>query len=140
MSPDKLTERRGRGIRVADKGLRVTDTELAVLDVLWTRGTATIREIAETVYRDSSPAVYATVQKLLERLEKKECVVRDRESFAHVFRANVARSDLIGQELESLAQKLCGGSLTPLLVHLVESTKLTERERKMLRRLVDETK
>ncbi len=122
------------------KGCYVTDHELAVIEVLWTRGQATIREIAEAVYGSSATTAYATVQKLLERLEKKRCVERDRTSFAHVFRPTVQRPDVIRQELESLADKLCGGSLTPLLMHLVETTKLSPSDRKMLRRLIDESK
>jgi BlaI family penicillinase repressor len=125
---------------MAKQGRNVTDYELAVLDVLWARGQATIREIAEAVYGSSATTTYATVQKLLERLEKKGCVERDRTSFAHVFRARIERADLIGRELESVADKLCGGSLTPLLMHLAETTKLSQRDRKMLRRLIDESK
>ncbi len=122
------------------KGRMVTDYELAVIEVLWNRGQATIREIAEAVYGNSATPTYATVQKLLERLEKKGCVERDRTSFAHVFRPKVQRTEVIGQELESLAEKLCGGSLTPLLMHLAETTKLSDRDRKMLRKLIDESK
>ena len=125
---------------MAKQGRNVTDYELAVLDVLWARGQATIREIAEAVYGSSATTPYATVQKLLERLEKKGCVERDRASFAHVFRAKVERADLIGQGLASLAEKLCGGSLTPLLMHLAETTRLSQRDRKMLRNLIDESK
>jgi BlaI family transcriptional regulator, penicillinase repressor len=125
---------------MAKKGRRVTEYELAVLDVLWNCGPATIREITEAVYRKTSPTSYATVQKLLERLEKKGCVHRDRSQFAHRFRAKIARTELIGQGLEDLAQKLCGGSLTPLLVHLAETTRLSPRDRLMLRKLIDETK
>jgi BlaI family penicillinase repressor len=125
---------------MAKKSINVTEYELAVLEVLWRRRSATIREITEEVYGEFSTTAYATVQKLLERLERKACVSRDRSAFAHVFRATIDRSDLIGQELESLAEKLCGGSLTPLLVHLAESTKLTDRQRKMLRKLVNEAK
>jgi BlaI family penicillinase repressor len=123
---------------MAGKTLQVTEYELAVLEVLWNRGSATIREITEAIYGGISTTAYATVQKLLERLERKGCVDRDRSSYAHVFRAKIDRSDLIGEGLESLAEKLCGGSLTPLLVHLVETTKLSDRQRKMLRRLIDE--
>jgi BlaI family transcriptional regulator, penicillinase repressor len=125
---------------MAKKRRRVTEYELAVLDVLWNRGPATIREITEAVYQESSPASYATVQKLLERLEKKGCVRRDRSGFAHRFHAKVTRTELIGQGLEELAEKLCGGSLTPLLMHLAESTRLKPQDRLMLRKLIDETK
>jgi predicted transcriptional regulator len=125
---------------MAKKACNVTDYELAILEVLWDRNQSTIRDIAETVYGSSATATYATVQKLLERLEKKGCVERDRTSFAHVFRPKVRRVDVIGQELEGLADKLCGGSLTPLLMHLAEITKLSQQDRKMLRKLIDESK
>lgn len=125
---------------MAKKSLNVTEYELAALEVLWRRGSATIRDITEEIYGTSSTTTYATVQKLLERLERKGCVDRDRSSFAHLFRATIDRSDLIGEGLENLAEKLCGGSLTPLLVQLVETTSLTDRDRKMLRKLIDEAK
>jgi BlaI family transcriptional regulator, penicillinase repressor len=123
---------------MAKKTVNVTEYELAVLEVLWERKSATIREITETIYGDTSTTSYATVQKLLERLEKKACVRRDRKSFAHQFSTKIDRPDLIAQGLETLAEKLCGGSLTPLLVHLVETQKLTDRQRKTLRDLIDE--
>ena len=116
----------------------VTEFELAVLDVLWGCESATIAEITEAIYCSKKTSAYATVQKLLERLESKGYVSRDRSSFAHVFRATVSRSDLIGQGLQRLAEKLCGGSLTPLLLHLTESVPLSERERRSLRKLIDE--
>jgi len=122
------------------KPFKVTDYELAVLEVLWERGSASIREITDKVYEEPSTTNYATVQKLLERLEEKGCVSRDRSSFAHIFRAEVQRGELIDEGLEGLAEQLCGGSLTPLLVHLVGKKKLTRKERDMLRELIDEAK
>jgi predicted transcriptional regulator len=116
----------------------VTEYELAVLTVLWKHGEATIRQITEEVYGNTSTAAYATVQKLLERLAKKGCVARRRSSPAHLFRAKVARENLIVQGLENLAEKLCEGSLTPLLIHLVAKAKLSPDDRDMLRRLIDE--
>jgi len=70
-------------------------------------------------------------------LPRYDYVERDRSSFKHTFSAAIERSELIGQGLENLAEKLCGGSLTPLLVHLVESTRLTDRQRKTLREFID---
>jgi predicted transcriptional regulator len=125
---------------MARKAVPVPPYELAVLDVLWERGSATIREITEAIYRESSPGAHATVQKLLERLENKGYVHRDRDSFAHVFRPRIARSRLIGRGLEELAEKLCGGSLTPLLMHLAQTTRLSTRDREMLRKLIDKAK
>ena len=116
-------------------GLRqdVTDAELAVLQVLWDRGSATIRQIADAIYPRGTAAHYATVQKLLERLEGKACVARDRRPWPHLFEAKVNRDALIGLRLRAMAQKLCGGSLTPLLTHLVDASPLARADLQALR-------
>ena len=78
------------------KSIDVTDTELSILTILWERGAATIRKISDELYSEESTAAeYATVQKLLERLQAKGCVSRDSRSFAHVFRAKIKRSSLM---------------------------------------------
>jgi predicted transcriptional regulator len=116
----------------------ITDAELSVLEVLWDRGPATIRHITDLLYPEGTTAQYATVQKLLERLESKGCVARDRQGQAHSFSAAIDRNELIGRRLQAVAEKLCGGSLTPLLTHLVRARRLSERERNELRALIDE--
>jgi predicted transcriptional regulator len=115
----------------------VTDAELAVLQVLWDEGPATIRQLVERVYNRSGASVYATVQKLLDRLEAKGCVTRERGGPVHVFQAAIHRDELIGRRLRAVADSLCGGSLSPLLTHLVEGRGLSEKERKELRGLIE---
>jgi predicted transcriptional regulator len=116
----------------------VTDAELAVLHVLWDQGPATIRQITDALYPGGSEAHYATVQKLLERLEKKSYVARDRSAHAHSFSARLDRDALVGQRLRVMAEKLCGGLMAPLLTHLVRAEALTSEEREELRHLIDE--
>jgi predicted transcriptional regulator len=116
----------------------VTDTELAVLQALWDGGPATIRRLTDVLYPGGGAAEYGTVQKLLDRLEKKGCVRRDRTGAAHTFTAAIGRDELIGRRLQTMAEKLCGGSLTPLLTHLVRGRRLSARERQELRALIDE--
>ena len=115
----------------------VTDAELALLQSLWNHEPATIRQLVDRVYGQEGTSVYATVQKLLDRLEAKGCVVRDRGGPVHVFRAAIGRDELIGRRLRAVADSLCGGSLSPLLTHLVEGRGLSEKERRELRALVD---
>lgn len=117
--------------------IEVSPYELAVLEVLWDRGPSTIREISQSIYGKSTTACYATVQKLLERLEVKRCVKRRRQSPAHTFQAKIDRSDLIATGLEVLARKLCGGSFTPLLMHLTARVRLTKPERDLLQKLIE---
>ena len=111
----------------------VADAELSVLEVLWEQGPATIRQITDALYPGGTVSHYATVQKLLERLEAKSCVARDRSGWAHLFRAAIGRDDLILSRLQATADKLCGGSLAPLLTNLVRAKRLSARERRELR-------
>lgn len=114
----------------------VTETELAVLKVLWRRGAATIRELTGELYPEGGLSHYATVQKLLERLDGKGHVSREPRGRANVFQATVGRGELISRRLQATADSLCEGSLTPLLTHLVGSARLSSEEISRLRELV----
>jgi predicted transcriptional regulator len=118
----------------------VTDAELAVLQTLWEQGAATIRQLADVLYPGGKAAQYGTVQKLLERLESKKCVRRDRAPWPHVFFPAVDRGTLIGWRLRDTADKLCGGSLTPLLMHLLKAEQLSSEERQELRSFLEQLK
>jgi len=118
----------------------VTDAELAVLQTLWERGTATIRQITDVLYPEGTTALYGTVQKLLERLEGKECVRRDRDTWPHQFSAAIDRETLIGWRLRATAEKLCGGSMAPLLLHLLKTEQFNPAERQELRSFLDHLK
>jgi BlaI family penicillinase repressor len=116
----------------------ITESELAVLRILWDREAATIRQLADILYPRGEAAQYATVQKLLDRMEAKGYVRRDRSLYVHVFRAVLNRDQLIGRRLRSLAEMLCDGSLTPLLTHLARANDLTDEDRLALRAIMDE--
>ena len=120
------------------KPQHVTDAELAILRVLWEREQATVREITERLYQAVRESELATVQKLLKRLEGKKCVLQNKNVWPHTYTASMSREELIGRRLQSTADDLCGGSLSPLLMHLVESRGLTAEESASLRRLLDE--
>jgi BlaI family penicillinase repressor len=116
----------------------VTDAELVILQFLWDQGEATTRQLTDVIHPEGTASHYATVQKLLERLESKDCVSRDRSRWPHVFSPAINREDLIGRRLRAMAEKLCGGSLTPLLTHLLKVERLSPRERDELRAFMDE--
>jgi predicted transcriptional regulator len=117
--------------------IHLTDAEFAVLEPLWQRGRQTIRQLTAKLYPKQTVSDYATVQKLLERLEAKGCVTRDREQSAHVFRAAVAREALIDDELQQIADRLCDGSLVPVLNQLVRRCRLSKKDREQLRKLIE---
>jgi BlaI family penicillinase repressor len=116
----------------------VTDAELAVLHILWEQGPATRRHLTDRLYPGGSAAHYTTVQKLLERLESKGFVKADRSRGVVAFLASTSREDLIHRRLQDVAEKLCEGSVTPLLMNLVRASRLSAEELKTLHDLVNE--
>lgn len=117
--------------------MAIPDAELAVLQTLWEHGPSTIRQLADILYPGGKAAKYGTVQKLLERLEDRGCVQRDRSPWPHVFSAAINRESLIGWQLRQTAEKLCGGSLTPLLLHLLRAERFNAQEREELRTFLE---
>jgi predicted transcriptional regulator len=131
-----------RGADMAESIRAASEAELAVMRLLWDRGEMTARAIREALYPEGTTSQlgtsqHGTVQKLLQRLEEKGFVRRDRGAFVHVFRPLVSRDEYAGQQLESLAEKLTDGSLVPFLTHLVAAKKLSAKERKAIRDLLD---
>lgn len=116
----------------------VTETELAVLEVLWDEDSATIRTITDRLYPDGTASHYATVQKLLERLEAKGLVRRSRRHVPHRFTAKIDRSGLVVSRLREVADTLCDGSIGTLLTTLVGEERLTSSDVTKLRELLDE--
>jgi predicted transcriptional regulator len=115
----------------------VTDAELDVLRALWEAGPATIRVLTDRLYPNGGTSEYATVQKLLERLEGKGHVARRSEGRQNVFRATVRREELVARRLRDTADQLCDGSLTPLITQLVSAGRLSREELRELRRVVE---
>jgi BlaI family transcriptional regulator, penicillinase repressor len=116
----------------------VTDAELRVLQALWDCGPSTIRRLTDRLYPGGGASRYATVQKLLERLEEEGCVARDRSAMTHLFTAAINREIFLGGQLRAVVERLGGDSLAPLLTHLVKTEALRDEDRKALRQLLDE--
>ena len=117
---------------------RLTNAELAIMELLWNEERLTARQILERLYSDSDKSQHGTVQRLLQSLEEKGFVDRDRSLGTHLFTATVSREAYGGLQLEALAKTLTGGSITPLLTHLLDEKKLDRKEIKRLRKLLEE--
>ena len=117
---------------------KITDGELSILQVLWERGEAGSREITEELYEEVTDPKMASVQKLIERLEAKGCVERDRSERAHRFRPLVSHAQFLRSRLQALADRLCDGTLAPLVTTLLQSKGLSRSEKEQLRKLIRE--
>jgi predicted transcriptional regulator len=116
----------------------VTEAELAIMRVLWENGRSTARQLIDRLYPGACALAHPTVQKLLDRLEVKGCVVRDRSGPVQVFEAAIGRQELVDRRLRALADDLCGGSLSSLFSHLIEGRRVPARQRKLLRDFLDQ--
>jgi len=117
---------------------QVTDGELSILQVIWERGEATSREITAALHEEVTDPKMSSVQKLIERLEAKGCVERDRGQRAHRFRPLVSHEEFLRSRLQALADRLCEGAVAPLVTTLLRSKGLSRKERERLRLLIDE--
>ena len=102
----------------------LTKPELQILEVLWTRGACSIREIHEALPARDRPA-FTTVQTVVYRLEKKRalrCVKRI--SNANIVEAAISRDDAHSTLVDELLA-LFGGRPKPVMARLVESGRLT---------------
>ena len=116
----------------------LANSELAIMDLLWSNERLTARQIREQLYSHSSKAQHGTVQKLLQRLEEKVYIERDSSQFVHQFMAKVSRQAYAAKQLESLASKLTAGSIAPLITHLVEESKISRDDIEQIKAILDE--
>ena len=118
--------------------LPVSDAELEVLKELWTAGPATVRDVAAALRKRRRTLAYNTVLTLLSRLRDKGYVAADRRETAHLFRAVVTRDELLGSSLSALADLVCDGTASPLVLALVRSRKFSADEIAHFRKLLDD--
>lgn len=105
-------------------GPNLSKLELRIMEVLWSRETASIREIQESFPEKRRPA-YTTIQTTVYRLEAKNAVRRVRKvGNFHLFEAAVSR-DVAQRRLIDDLLALFGGRTQPVMAHLIESGKLT---------------
>jgi predicted transcriptional regulator len=103
---------------------KLTKLELQIMEALWTRGEASIREIQENFPEKKRPA-YTTIQTTVYRLEAKKAVRRTKKvGNFHVFEAAVSRNAAQRRLIDDLLA-LFGGRTQPVMAHLIESGKLT---------------
>jgi BlaI family penicillinase repressor len=114
------------------------DNELDLLKMLWEHGPGTVREIKSFSRRKGRRWAYTTVLTMLQRLQAKGFVTSDRSGVAHVFRPAVTRDRLLRQRLKDLANQLCEGTATPLVLALVEEQRFTPEEISRFRQLLDQ--
>jgi predicted transcriptional regulator len=106
---------------------KLTKLELQIMDVFWSRGACSVREVQEAFPERSRPA-YTTIQTTIYRLERKKALrLVKRISNANIFDAAVSRDAAHNRLIDELLD-LFGGRAKPVMARLVESGKLTMKD------------
>lgn len=114
-----------------------TAAELEILDVLWERGRATVREVYEII-NARKPTVYTTVLKLMQIMLEKGLVERDSSAKAHVYRARIAQEETQKNLVSDLLEKAFRGSALRLVQHVLETKPASAEELAEIRRMIQE--
>jgi predicted transcriptional regulator len=116
---------------------KLTKLEMQIMETLWNKGAASIREIQEAFLMKTRPA-YTTIQTTVYRMEFKKVVKRGKKvGNAHLFEPMVSRNAAQRRLIDELLS-LFGGRAQPIMAHLIETGSLTsddlEQAQKTLRK------
>ena len=114
-----------------------TPAELEILDILWDKKKATVREVHEEISKRKSTS-YTTVLKLMQIMQSKGLVMRDEAAKAHIYRPKNTQRHTQSRLVGTLLEKAFRGSALSLVQHVLETKPATRDELAEIRRLIDE--
>jgi predicted transcriptional regulator len=115
----------------------LTPQELAIMKVVWTLESATVRDVYERL-RAKRDIAYTTVLTMMKILEQKGYVRKTRADKAFVYRPAKPRAQVLGGMVREFVDRVFDGASRPMLLHLVKEAKLSEKDRKALLRAIQE--
>jgi predicted transcriptional regulator len=120
-----------------DAKFQPTPSELAILQILWSRGPSTVREIHDTLSLEKEVG-YTSALKLLQIMQAKGIVKRTEEARAHVYSASHAAEKTKQQFASDVLQRVFRGSASQLMQHALAGRRASRQEIDELRKLLDE--
>ena len=115
---------------------RPTEAELELLQILWQKEPATVREIHDAINYEKASG-YTTVLKLLQIMTAKGLVVRDEANRAHVYRAASTQDAMQSRLLRDLSNRLFAGSAAQLALHALSMESASEDDLAEIRALIE---
>ena len=121
------------------KQIKPTESELEILQVLWDKGTATVREVHEelSAYKDSG---YTTTLKLMQIMFEKGIVSRDDSNKTHVYQSNISKEKTQNQFVGKMVDSLFGGSTTQMVMQALGNKAPSKEELDEIQKLLDNLK
>ena len=121
------------------KTIRPTESELEILQTLWSKGLATVREVHEDLAKTKDVG-YTTTLKLMQIMHEKGLVKRDDSMRTHVYQAAVNKENTQKHLLSKMIDSLFGGSSTQLVIQALGEHKASPEELERIQALLDNLK
>jgi predicted transcriptional regulator len=121
------------------KPSRLGELQLAILQVLWERGSATVSEVHEALHWPE-PLAYTTVATMLRKMEARALVHHEVDGRRFVYRAALEQEEVNRSMAHDVLERLFEGSLSGLVSHLLETRKVSRAELDELARLIQDKK
>jgi BlaI family penicillinase repressor len=119
------------------KHTTLTPQELEIMKLVWQCESASVRDIYEALLAHRKIA-YTTVMTMMKILESKGYLKKHRQARAFVYRATHSQNHVIGGMLREFIDRVFNGSAEPLLVHLVKTRHIRDKELQAIKRMVEE--
>ena len=116
----------------------LTPQELAIMKIVWGLGDATVRDVYERL-RANRRIAYTTVLTMMGILEQKGYVKKSSGDRAYVYRAARPRQQVVSAMVREFVDRVFDGASAPLLLHLVEGVRLSQKDRAALKRIIADT-
>jgi BlaI family transcriptional regulator, penicillinase repressor len=116
---------------------RLGRLELQIMQTLWRRGRATVREVAEEISR-TRPLAHSTIQTMLRKLEAKGAVAHDVEDRTFVYHPLCQQSEVTESATRDLLARLFDGSVYGLVAHLLKHERVSGDDLNRLRELIQQ--
>lgn len=114
-----------------------TAGELEILQVLWSRGASTVRDVCVVLSQNRSVG-YTTVLKLLQIMHQKGLVQRDSTEKSHVYSSTLSEEETQQRLVGDLLQRAFGGSAIRLVMQALSARKATRDELSGVRQFLDD--
>src|SRR6476660_71628 len=124
---------------MASKYIKPTESELEILNILWHKDVATVREVHEELAK-SKDVGYTTTLKLMQIMHDKGLVRRDESMRTHVYQAAVNKEKTQKHLLSKMIDSLFGGSSTQLVLQALGEGKASAAEIEQIQTLLDNLK
>ncbi|AEV97551.1 transcriptional regulator [Niastella koreensis] len=121
------------------KTIKPTESELEILQILWKKGNASVREVHEELLQ-TKEAGYTTTLKLMQIMHEKGLVKRDDSIKTHIYQAAVSKEKTQKHLLNKMIDSLFGGSSGELVMQALGNHKASAEELEEIQKILDNLK